>query len=289
MVNTSMEFKDFKKWIVASHILFEIFEGRYDVYMVCRDLVKEWLNNGKCKIKEEQVDRIKLSIEKFDYDIYLPKLINAKNNAKELGQKIVKFFEDNINCEMDNPGWCVAPYLFTWNFRRFGEYLKKRGIFDVADYFKKLGCYIKKVKEQIERVDKKFYDRKLYKDEINETLVREVFTLLNNGLKEISGVKQNEPVGTIKILHIIYPDYFPLLDNYIAKAVLGAKAVLDEGAYIRFMKKVKGYLKKYDSYKLVRLERKFNLSILKLMDEGLYIMCSVNLNRRVLQIGLNSE
>lgn len=48
--------------------------------------------------------------------------------------------------------------------------------------------------------------------------VKLVFEILCKELKNL-GINENEPIGTIKILHIIAPFYIPLLDNPIAEAL----------------------------------------------------------------------
>lgn len=55
--------------------------------------------------------------------------------------------------------------------------------------------------------------------------------------------------------------------------------------YVEWMQKLKTWLENYiDDVK--KLESKYGSSILKLVDEGFYIMCSVNLHIRVGRLGL---
>ncbi len=55
--------------------------------------------------------------------------------------------------------------------------------------------------------------------------------------------------------------------------------------YIEWMKRLKNWLEKYENI-ISELEAKYNYSIIKLVDEGLYIMCSVNLQKRVDKLGI---
>jgi hypothetical protein len=101
-------------------------------------------------------------------------------------------------------------------------------------------------------------------------------------LRELSknyvGKKHDEPVATIKILHILTPNYFPLWDNSMARSV-GLKRVTLDGA-ITWMKRLRLWLQNYVDV-LEKLEKEFELPMLKLVDESFYIMCTVKLRNRV--------
>jgi hypothetical protein len=75
-----------------------------------------------------------------------------------------------------------------------------------------------------------------------------------------------------------------LIDNKIAKAV-GLKS-LSSKSYVEWMKKLKSWLQNYVEA-IEQLEKECdNFSILKLVDEGLYMMCSITLRKRVSELGL---
>lgn len=62
---------------------------------------------------------------------------------------------------------------------------------------------------------------------------------------------------------------------------------MDVELYIKWMRKLKSWLINYKDV-VKELEHKYESSILKLIDEGLYIMCSVNLQIRVSKLGIIS-
>ena len=45
---------EFVRWVIASHDLFEIFEGRYDAYPLARKWINEWFLNGKFTFKDSK-------------------------------------------------------------------------------------------------------------------------------------------------------------------------------------------------------------------------------------------
>jgi len=176
----------------------------------------------------------------------------------------------------------VEFFFFTWNLRRFKRYYSRKTDFSLLDYFENVGKEITKLKKQIEY----FRSENLVIDEIYEGEVIETYNKVNEVLKS-AGIGNNEPIGTIKFLHILSPNYFPLLDNPIAEQMgLKEKGVsVNAELYVEWMQKLKTWLENYiDDVK--KLESKYGSSILKLVDEGFYIMCSVNLHIRVGRLGL---
>ena len=63
---------------------------------------------------------------------------------------------------------------------------------------------------------------------------------------------------------------------------------VDAGLYIKWMWKLKNWLENYKDI-IKELESKYESSILKLIDEGFYMMCSVNLHIRVSKLGIKSS
>jgi hypothetical protein len=85
----------------------------------------------------------------------------------------------------------------------------------------------------------------------------------------------------IKILHIIAPYHFPLLDNPIIEALNRVVDVgKDEEGYLRYIKFVRDFLTNY-YFECKRLENEFNLPIIKLFDEALYVRYSIDLVRHL--------
>lgn len=278
---------EFELWIKASHVMFEIFEGRYDAYPLAKKWVQEWFSSGSFTVTEEHINRILALVDDFDYEVY--------GVTGELKEKIDKLFRDLLSNNLQkgqnqNIGFAISPYLFTWNFRRFKEYFKRKQHFNVDYYFKSLGEFLNAEKQKLEP----FRSRNLISDRMEKREVESVFSLVNNKLQEI-GIKNNEPVGTIKLLHIFAPTYFPLLDNDIAKA-LGlvasyrytgrwARQSLTSDLYFKWMTALKVWLQNFKE-KIGNLESEHNSSILKLVDEGLYMMSTVKQKTRVRDLGI---
>jgi len=271
---------DFEKWIEAVHSIFEIFEGRYDVYPISRRWIDEWYKNGVFSISQNDTERLNNLKENLDYSAF------GINDTK-LQERIDKSFGDLIttlnsgNCE--NIGFGIAPYLLTWNFRRFKEYFIGKTYFSLSSYFEDLGTFIKSIKNELEE----FRKRKIYLDEIKEDKIKKIFNKANKKLKSL-GINQNEPVGVVKLLHILAPNYFPLIDNPIAEAT-GLKQrreslTIDE--YIIWMKALKRWCENYEKKKIEEIEKRYDESILKLIDEGFYVMSSINLSLRIKLMGL---
>lgn len=283
-----LDANQFELWIKASHVMFEIFEGRYDAYPLAKKWVQEWLHFGSFSVTEEQVKRILALIDDFDYEVY--------GVTGELKKEIDKAFRNLLSNDLQrgqnqNIGFAISPYFFTWNFRRFKEYFKRDQHFNLDYYFRSLGEFLDAEKQKLEL----FRNRNLISEKsIEKREVESVFSLVNNKLREI-GIENNEPVGTIKLLHIFAPTYFPLLDNNIAKA-LGLVAsyrytrhwagqTLTSDSYFKWMIALKAWLQNFKE-KIPNLEDEHNSSILKLVDEGLYMMSTVKQQSRVRDLGI---
>jgi hypothetical protein len=282
-----LEKDEFERWIEASHMMFEIFEGRYDAYPLAKKWVQEWFSCGNFSVEKENVERIFTLIENFDYEVY-----GVKGESKERIDGMFKnFLRNNLGIGKNkNVGFAVSPYLFTWNFQRFKEYFMKQPDFNIEQYFRKLGDFLKKLKNDLE----KFNDRRLIFDPLGREEIVEIFDQVNNKLKEI-GIEYNEPVGTIKLLHIFAPYYFPLIDGDIAETVglihyyfnggRRRRESLTSDSYFKWMNALKIWLQRYSDM-VEKLENKHNFSILKLVDEGLYMMSTVRQRARVVELGI---
>jgi hypothetical protein len=187
--------------------------------------------------------------------------------------------------ELNNVGVAIAPYLFAWNIKRFKIYFEENPQFSLSDYFIALGLEIDRLRDEIAYFrSKRLVDSDVDSDELKvRGLLKTVIEILRKLSKEYVGRKHEEPLATIKILHILAPNYFLLLDNNIAKAVGLGRVGID--TYITWMKRLKSWLQNYVDV-LEKLEKEFVLPMLKLVDECFYIMCTVNLSKRVKFLGI---
>jgi len=263
-----LEKNQFENWINASHTLFEIFEGRYDAYPLARKWVREWLSFKEFAIEKKDLTVINGFIEDFDYDVFRNfRDYSERNNGywRTLKNRIINQFRKLIKNNFEvgrrgNVGLAVALYLFTWNFQRFIE--SKGSTFEV------------------------FKEKRLISDQINPNEVKRIFEQINAKLKE-SGIGHNEPVGTAKLLHIFAPYYFPLIDNSEAQAIglIEYGEPITSNHYLTWMITLKEWLQNYREL-IEKLEREHHSSIIKLVDEGLYIMSTVKQKARVAELGL---
>jgi len=286
---------EFERWIEALHTLFEVFCGNDNkIYSLATKWIQEWFSCNKFTVEEKDAEFLEHLIQNFNYDAFrdfrnrIERDDNTwKNLVSKADQQFRRLRENNLKpgkCE--NVGFAVAPFLFTWNFQRFKEYFKNREDFDLEQYFTELGEFLESKKGKLEF----FRTRELVVDRIEEEKVEEIFKEINTKLRELGmrrKQRQNEPVGTIKLLHLFAPYYFPLIDNKIAKATGllrdKQKKSIESTDYIRWMNKLKDWLQNYDV--IDKLQNKFNSSILKLVDECLYLMCSVKLCK-IAELGL---
>jgi hypothetical protein len=292
-----LEQDDFFKWAESFYHIGIIFEGRHDVYPICRKWVDEWYKKGYFTIEQDDLKSIFINLDKHNYDMFRGNIKNdkewdlLKKTANEkIGYIVTKHLSEG---QCDNIGFGISTYLFTWNFRRYKEYLfshiKKQSDFDLDKHFLELGESLKSLKKDFDT----FHWKKLYTDQFNEDASRKLYSAVNSKLSQL-GSGNNEPVGTSKVLHMMAPYYFPLIDNPIAKVVkLKEKRSypdtdkLDINKYMIWMNFLKEFLKKYDPKSLDDFEQKMNLSILKLIDGGLYMMCTVTQSRRVNKLGFD--
>jgi len=275
---------NFEKWIKAAHNIFEVFEGRFDAYPINRRWIEEWYTGGCFNITESDIARLNKLKENFDYSAFGVNNISFHERVDDQFYKLIESLNKNKICR--NIGFGIAPYLFTWNFRRFKEYFERRNNFDLIQYFQDLGSFFNNLKSKL----KNFSKKKLYSCKIDEEETRRIFNEVNKKLKAL-GIGQNEPVGVAKLLHIFAPYYFPLIDNSIAEAIglKRQKRSLNVDEYIQWMRSLKNWIGSYNEERTREIENQYGESILKLIDEGLYIMSSVNLSLRIKLMGLDIE
>jgi hypothetical protein len=276
---------EFEVWVRSCHGLYTIFESRSDFYPLSLQLVEEWWrNNGKYRINDKILKSLYSKLQYLDNKYY--EHFGVKGNLQRIlsnafNEFISRYFTIG---EHDNIGVAIAPYLFTWNLQRFKKYFEENPQFSLSDYFIALGHEISMLKDEIAY----FRGKRLIDSDIDsdEDRIRNLYDAIQRILKKLNisyvGKKEEEYVGTVKILHILAPNYFPLLDNKIAKAV---ELIKGQGAitcpkYITWIKGLRLWLQNYVDV-LEKLENEFKSSMLKLIDESLYIMSTVTLSKRI--------
>jgi len=265
---------EFEGWIKASHAMFETLEGRYDAYPLSALWIRQWFDSKSFIVQEEHLTRISALIEDFNYEIYGV----SQKLKEEIDGQIKSLIENHLTVgRHENIGLAVLPFLATWNFWRYKKYFEESD-FDLKQYSEDLGNFLdSKEKELIY-----FKNKRLLDERVDGEKVDKIFTDVNAKLKQI-GVGNNEPIGTIKLLHVFSPSYFPLIDNDIAKAFrLRAHKYesLRSSHYLKWMNRLKDWLSNYYETS-EKLERELQYSILKLVDEGLYVRYSVKLKFRL--------
>ncbi len=267
---------EFIKWVKLSHSMYGIFEGRYDAYSLSEKWVREWCNLEKYIISEDNVNRLRNLIENIDY---APFQLEGDMRDKVHNQFTALILDQLDLGEHINIGFGFCPYLFTWNLRRFKNYFFKNQGFSLENYFESLNELFENKKNDFIH----FQNMKLVNDEIESENIGTLFNDLNDKLKSI-GIGQNEPVGTIKLLHIMAPHYFPLIDNPISQKMrlTRYKESLTLTHYLKLMKLLKNWLRNYEGV-IGEIEEELDSSILKLVDEGLYIVSSVNISKRIIE------
>jgi len=234
--------------------------------------------NRKFTFKDSEKERIVNLINNLNFDAFGIK----DSSLQEKMRSQLLLLVQKISEKRSNVGFAVLFFFFTWNLQRFKHYFSRKTEFSLIDYFENVGNELGKLKKQFEF----FGSKNLLSDDIYEEKVMETYRKVNEILK-VAGTGNNEPVGTIKILHVFSPSYFPLLDNPIAEQMgLKKRGIsVDARLYVKWMWKLKNWLENYKDV-TKELESKYRSSILKLIDEGFYIMCSVNLHVRVSRLGV---
>jgi hypothetical protein len=283
----------FEEWINASHRLYEIFEQRYDAYPLAVRWVQQWQSFGRFIIEPREMTVINDLVHNFDCNAFRNLNNPFERNPLKWGpfsakitQQFKTFVANSIKSgESEDVGKGVALYLLTWNFQRFKEYFKHNEHFDIARYFNELGSFL-----EIKKTDLKHYqERSLTSDHVEGIEIRSLFGEFNARLKTL-GRGHNEPVGTAKLLHISAPHYFPLIDNSEAQAIglVGFQETLTVNHYVIWMNALKAWLQNYTGV-TEKLEKQHNSAIIKLVDEGLFMMSTVKQQRRVADLGICCE
>ena len=281
----------FEEWINASHALYEIFEQRYDAYPLAIKWVHQWQSFGKFIIETKETSTVDSLVNNFDCNAFRSLNDNFERDnerwnkfATNITERFKTFVTSNIKAgESKDIGKAVSLYLLTWNFQRFKEYFKYNERFDLEHYFKELDAFLGMKKTDM----KHFQEKCLVSENIEEAEIKGLFNEINGKLREL-GKGQNEPVGTAKILHIFAPYYFPLIDNSEAQAIglTGYQETLTIRHYLTLINALKRWLQNYIEV-IEKLEKQHNATIIRLVDEGLYMMSTVKQRTRVAELGIS--
>ncbi len=271
------------RWLKGADEIFEALEGRGDAYNLCRRWVEEWFSCRKFCITDEDKNFLK----EFELLIFNEKVKSKiENNLVQLKEKLESHTEDIA--------FAFSLYLISWNIRRFEIYFERNTDFNFENFFVSLNeLFNQEFLEGLEAL-RKFH---LLKNEIKSDLVMGIYEKLHQKLREIGTGIQNEPVSTIKIMHIVAPFYIPLLDNPIAEALKKEKVCeffsyrkgrysryrgieIDPDSLIKYMAWIK---EKFSSFSdtILSLEWEKHKSFLKLLDQAFYIRYSIDIGRRL--------
>lgn len=285
-----LEKNQFEEWVNASHKLYEIFEQRYDAYPLAKKWVQQWLSFGKFIIEEKEIMIVESLVGNFNINAFrnLNDAFEGDDRkwskfATRVTDQFMKFIKSQIGTgESKDIGKAVSLYLLTWNFQRFKEYFKYDEAFNLEHYFKQLRIFLEEKRTRL----KSFRKKTLILNIIEESEIRRLFDEINSKLRRL-GKGNNEPVGTTKLLHIFAPHYFPLIDNSEARAVGLTKyrETLTVNHYLVWMNSLKRWLLNYAEV-IEKLEKRHNSTIVRLVDEGLYLMSTVKQRTRVVELGI---
>ena len=294
-----MDKSKFENAIRAGHhlFLFTTFIGVDHPYLMAIRCAKDWLDRGSFEISDRDIKRVREHFEENLQKQGFENFRNMKDYIEKDSEKwenivkgLVELRDDIIELLEENKGECkiigvgLAPYLFTWNIQRFKEYvkvyiyIKRNETFNVKNYFKDLGDILNELRNDI----REFKDLRLVdEDSVPKEKVEKLFNSLNEKLRKI-GIGQNEYIMTIKILHALSPSFFPLLDNKILDALKNSKCDInkDSRGYIKWMEHLQTWLKGYLDV-IPTIEEELDQTILKLVDELLYVTYSIKLENYV--------
>lgn len=245
------------RWLKASHNIIRLFWPGHSEYSLALKWVGEWFCSGEFLVTQE--DRKKLDVMTME--------LQPGFDSGQISCLLAQLREG----DQKDVGLAFMPYLFYWNIQRFKEYFKRNAAFSLDHYCQTLGNFVTIKKPQINE----FYKKRILHDEVDDS-VDSIIDLMNDELRRI-GISQNEPVGTAKLLHILAPHFFPLVDNAIAEVMLLKQRgqTLTTAAYKRWIERVKDWLLKHQAA-CTETEEQLGVPILKLLDEGLYLMCTVH-------------
>lgn len=99
---------EFVRWVIASHDLFEIFEGRYDAYPLARKWINEWFLNGKFTFKDSEKERIVNLINNLNFDAFG---IKDSSLQKKMRTQLLLLVQ-KICEKRSNVGFAVSFFIY---------------------------------------------------------------------------------------------------------------------------------------------------------------------------------
>ena len=173
-----------------------------ELYFDTTESVKSWYSNSS--FDSTSIATLK-RLEDLDLSVY-----SKMKNVDDFYQEI-ESFRHNFN--KNNIGHAVAPFLIIWNARRFSEYINRNRNFSMVTYFNELGNYLDSKKSTFETN----YSDDCFNPNIDGEFIEDTFISVSNKLKHLSGIGDNEFVGTIKLMNVFFPSKLPILDTPIRK------------------------------------------------------------------------
>jgi hypothetical protein len=262
--------KEFEDWIKESHEEYSNTQQKYDAYLLAKKWVHQWLYFGKFVIEPKDMITAERLVKEF--------------KVASFGAKFNEFVSEKIKVgESSDIGTAVSLYLLTWNSQRFKAYFRTYAEFDLKNYFEQLGFFLENKRDIL----KAFCEKALVSTQLNRDGIEKLFEAVNGKLKEL-GEGYNEPVGTAKVLHVFAPDFFPLIDNDEAKALglIGDKESITHRQYITWMIMLRNWLLNFTDV-IEKLEKLYNSSIIRLVDEGLFLI--KHNHEKVAELGIKGE
>ncbi len=225
------------RWLGGADDIFEAFEGRGDAYKICKRWVDERFSSNNFVVTKEDEEFLRRNfMDSFTQTVEIiisrDREITEEEEKKEVKILLIKNMKSIIQNLSDNSeklSFAFAPYLVSWNIQRFKEYFKRK---NREPWFRTLGSsggqeavlvyYFGKLDEvfndELIQIVRNFREKNLFESEIEEDKVKDIFDSLEGKLRNL-GINEKEPVGTVKILHILAPFHFPLIDNPIARGL----------------------------------------------------------------------
>lgn len=178
--------------------------------------VEEFIKGVRAYREQEERDAV------YKISIYLVSQLFTENKDEEIeGRRKIEWIAD-----------AVGTLLLVWNnaFYRYGPLDFHRLQEAIEQHYDRLLCFRNRSIESFQE------------NENDEQEVREIFSSFEEATvrRNKDGNEMRTPVGTVKALHILAPNFFPLWDQKIARAY--GYTSLNADNYISFMKEVKDLL-----------------------------------------------
>jgi hypothetical protein len=208
------------RWLRGADDVFEALEGRGDAYNICRRWVDEWFCCGEFCITDLDKD----FLQKFKENLELLVRVKLRESGEDLRDEVNNLVE-SLQTNTNKLAFAFAPYFVSWNISRFIRYLESWESYDKEEKRESLISYFSRLNGEIANGEllenlKELRKYHILEDDWDscEEKFKKTYEKIEEILKGI-GVGEREPVGTVKIMHIIAPYCVPLLDNPIAKSL----------------------------------------------------------------------